>query len=1024
MIGVLQKLNTEQRRAVDSIYGAVNVVAGPGTGKTQILAARIANMLTSDLQITPNMILALTYTNAGVVAMRKRLLSIIGPTVYQLNIHTFHSFCNEIIQANPDYFKIKDFEPVSELERLEIAYQIIEEMDNEKLLKRFRGDIHYDSRRLLNLWATMKEEGWTIDFYIEKVEEYISNLEYWEAQGKILVQGYGESGNDNKFHKAIVKQYFEEHPEAKEWLYLRPNSKQGYLAGSPRVKVIEDKKHKAKILIEAGALLKTYNEKMIEARRYDFSDMIHWVLKAWENDSFFLLNFQERYQFVLLDEFQDTNGSQLQLIDKLMSYWDDPNIFVVGDDEQCLFEFSGARIQNILDYQEKYEAELIILKQNYRSLQPILDAAKKVIERNDDRLVNKVGMNKDYLAVRTKQMLPLVISEFPSLMAETVWIVGHIEILMGYMKPKEIAVLYRKHKQANDLIQQLEARGIPYNIRRSINVLDTVIVKQLLDLLSIVVHLNELDADYYDNLLFRILHFYFLDIPIDKIHKFYLSRMGGGRIRRPKEIIKVEDMFAKLVGEYHNKPLVNFINLLIDKTGLLSWVLKQEEAVQKLQYVNSFFDWVKAEAFKRTDLDGRMLLDMIEKMKDNGLFLNVQELHGEEEGITLSTVHGAKGLEWESVIMMGCTANEWEKSRSGPTHFSLPDTLTKSIGEDKLYSNRRLFFVAMTRAKSDLNITYSEKDKNNKILEPSQFVAESELKIVKPQTDVSQFLFKQFLDADNRFNLAREFALSRVEQLRMSVSALNKYIGCQVSFYYENILRIPFVANAYLIFGNAIHLVLERAYKRARDAQEGEITGLQSWSDDFNNYIEKNKGQLTDAEYKTRMFLGEKILKHLWNDYFPESNKITLSEYRIKVNIDGVPFVVIIDKVEFEGIFATIIDYKTGNAANAKKKLVGPTDKNPLGGDYWRQKVVYKIAFDYIANFKEWRYKGFRLDMIDTEEVIKLEQEVTMAEELEVKKQIIGAYQGIQNLEFSQGCEDPDCIWCNFNKENNIKIQF
>src|SRR6187402_3480299 len=131
-----QKLNTEQRKAVDTIEGPVMVIAGPGTGKTQILSARIGKILL-ETDTSPENILCLTYTEAGVVAMRKRLLSFIGPEAYKVKIHTFHAFCNEVIQENLSLFEKNSLDPVSDLERIEFFKKLIDGFPKNHPLKRY-----------------------------------------------------------------------------------------------------------------------------------------------------------------------------------------------------------------------------------------------------------------------------------------------------------------------------------------------------------------------------------------------------------------------------------------------------------------------------------------------------------------------------------------------------------------------------------------------------------------------------------------------------------------------------------------------------------------------------------------------------------------------------------------------------------------------------------------------------------------------------------------------------------------------
>lgn len=171
----LAGLNPEQLDAVNQMDGPVLVVAGPGTGKTQILAARIGKILT-DTDALPSEILCLTYTDAGAVAMRKRLFEFIGPDAYRINIYTFHAFCNEIIQENLEYFGKLNLEALSDLDSAMLFQELIDDLSNDHLLKRFTGDKYYDAPRLKKLFSTMKTENWTEDLIKQAVQEYLDDL--------------------------------------------------------------------------------------------------------------------------------------------------------------------------------------------------------------------------------------------------------------------------------------------------------------------------------------------------------------------------------------------------------------------------------------------------------------------------------------------------------------------------------------------------------------------------------------------------------------------------------------------------------------------------------------------------------------------------------------------------------------------------------------------------------------------------------------------------------------------------------
>ena len=170
-----ERLNEKQRIAVDTIDGPVMVIAGPGTGKTQILASRIGKILL-DTDAQPENILCLTYTEAGVVAMRRRLLNFIGPNAYKVNICTFHAFCNDVIQDNLSLFEKTALDPVSDLEKIQFFKELIDSFPKNHLLKRYRGDVYFEINNLQSLFSNMKREGWTPEFINERIDAYLADL--------------------------------------------------------------------------------------------------------------------------------------------------------------------------------------------------------------------------------------------------------------------------------------------------------------------------------------------------------------------------------------------------------------------------------------------------------------------------------------------------------------------------------------------------------------------------------------------------------------------------------------------------------------------------------------------------------------------------------------------------------------------------------------------------------------------------------------------------------------------------------
>jgi DNA helicase-2/ATP-dependent DNA helicase PcrA len=278
-----ERLNEMQRLAVDTIDGPVMVIAGPGTGKTQILASRVGKiLLETDTQ--PGNILCLTYTDAGVVAMRKRLLQFIGSDAYKVNIYTFHAFCNDVIQENLSLFEKTALDPISDLERIELFKELIDSFPKNHPLKRYRGDVYFEINNLQQLFSAMKREGWTPEYINKKIDEYIADI-----------------ATRDEF---VYKRKFKE-----------------FNAGDLKKDKIEEEKERKEKLRAAVNEFDRFQQMMRKRNRYDFDDMINWVIKAFEENKNLLATYQEKFLYILVDEYQDTSGTQNRIVQLLNNYW-------------------------------------------------------------------------------------------------------------------------------------------------------------------------------------------------------------------------------------------------------------------------------------------------------------------------------------------------------------------------------------------------------------------------------------------------------------------------------------------------------------------------------------------------------------------------------------------------------------------------------------------------------------------------------------------------------------------------------
>ncbi len=518
----IAKCNPAQRAAIQTIEGPVLVLAGPGTGKTQILALRICNIL-QQTDVNPENILCLTYTDAGRNAMQKRLSKFLGKHAVNVTVHTFHSFCNEVIQQNPVYFpNLGSERTMDDLERIELMQEVITNFDDESLLKKFKGDIYSDANALLKLYDEINKENHDVDSLVAFIESSKAKLPFLERF----------IANSNRF--------------------------KGYKQGDVLQNKVDEYTEELQMFIEAVKSYKHYNQLKSKKGFYDFGDMIQWVLRAWENNPNLLLDYQERYQYILVDEFQDNNGSQYDLITQLVSYWgENPNLFVVGDDDQSVYSFQGAEHKRLKDFVLRYNDFItcIVLTENYRSSQEILHTAQKVIVNNGSSRLpfdeEIVGLFKDKGQLLSKELnaggknAKLVdtvyfkpcINEY----YEAAYIVG--ELLNRKANGDNLsdsAIIFAKHANADPIVKLLSFHKIPFTRSKTENLLLEPFIRNLLALLKLISG-ETTSPSFHDDLFFRVLNADFLGFPTHELAKFQFSVSAINRNRNENDWLPLRD---------------------------------------------------------------------------------------------------------------------------------------------------------------------------------------------------------------------------------------------------------------------------------------------------------------------------------------------------------------------------------------------------------------------------------------------------------------------------------------------------
>jgi DNA helicase-2/ATP-dependent DNA helicase PcrA len=1021
------KLNPQQRIAVDTIEGPVMVIAGPGTGKTQILAARIGKiLLETDAQ--PENILCLTYTDAGAIAMRRRLQQFIGADAYKVNIYTFHAFCNDVIQDNLSLFEKNSLDAISELENIQLFKTLIDSFKKDHPLKRYRGDVYYEINNLRGLFSSMKREGWSPDFINTKIDEYVADL-----------------------------------PLRDEFIYKRKYKQ--FNAGDLKVDKIEEEKEKAQKLRSAVNEFENYQALMRQRNRYDFDDMINWVIRVFEENPNVLSNYQEKFQYILVDEFQDTSGTQNRIVQLLISFWDQPNIFVVGDDDQSIYRFQGANVENMLTFANNYTQELktVVLTNNYRSTQPILDISKTLINRNEERLVKQIaGLSKELLASKDglKELLhEPVITEYNAVKDEMADITSRVEVLLQQqIAPGRIAVIYKENKYGEELATYFRLKNIPVFSKRSLNILEHPFAKKVINILR---YLNaEHDIPYGgDEMLFEILHYDFYHIaPID-IAKLTVEvnnkRYNGDltSIRRlladkaaspPKDLfdkgLKDElktfsNMIETLIGDVSNVTLQQLFENIIRNAGVLPYIMQSNEKIALMQLLTALFDFIKDETSRNPFLTLQGLVDIIDLMEKEELPLPMLQVSGSDKGVNLLTAHGSKGLEFEYVFFAGVNAGSWEKKRKPAGCYKLPDTMFTSqpkAGDDE--ELRRLFYVALTRAEKYLYISYSKYKNDGKEMEPSMFIAEIQeqhhLDIQKVTVSEEDMLIFQQLhftaQAPEIERSEEDFITGLLEKFVMNVTALSAYLDCPLGFYYKNLIRIPSGKNEATEFGSAIHHAVEKLFRKMQDSKKEVFPPKEEMVADFKWYMNRHRENFTREAFARRMEYGDEVLRNYYDKYVNTWNKVVAVERNIRgVVVNNVPLKGKLDKLEFDGKNVNVVDYKSGNIDNALPKLKPPHEKDPNGGDYWRQAVFYKILIDNYEQ-KDWNVISTEFDFIEPDKKKEYRKEkivITPSDTETVKQQIADTWQKIQNREFYTGCGKEDCHWCNFVKDNKLAVE-
>jgi len=1027
------KLNPQQKTAVDAIAGPVMVIAGAGTGKTQTIALRVANIL-KKTDTPPSSILCLTFTDNASFNMRQRLLSLIGSTAYSVQIHTFHSFCNTVIQSNPDKFKQTDLTSIEEIDKIAIITKIIDKLALNSPLKP-RGAPYFYLSSIISSIQTLKREAFSPKSFfklnlshqrfIQANQANFQHLKSLRSSKSLetdllqILKNILENKHTGSVFKALFSSKYKLYQDG---YYVSGKAKNPTINFKNDLLLTFDKvtknldKH-----LQLQLIYGQYQKQLKKLAYYDFDDMINFVTSCFKKDPDFLRTFQEQIHYILVDEFQDSNNSQIKLLHLLSSYFSHPNLFVVGDDDQSIFRFQGASVENILTFYQKYQPQTFVLVNNYRSHQLILDSAHSLISKNQTQLTNLIkNIDKNLISQVDYDPDPINLFELTSPLEEANLVATKIEnLLKSGVNPSDIAVLYRQHTDADLLAGLLLQKNIKFG-RSKHNCLKS-------DHLSFFIRILSAIADTSSNVnLYSLLCLPFLKISpltltkilhslrskhVDLVDYVYSSDLKSKKI---KKIIK---KIANCQVQSQNLPLNRLFIYILDQFSYLKYLSARSDSFTATSDLYSLFSYIKSFEQSHPKASLKDFVNRLNLLTQNNLSIPQANQTTQADQINLLTVHGAKGLEFDHVFIINCINGRWGNGRR-MDKLPLPFGIVKSKPiDDANQEERRLCYVALTRAKKQIYLSFSNANLIGRPQAPSQFIFEIDPKLIEAKpvdSHLDQNLFNSVLSIDKTDKFIttqnRDYLLSYLKNsYKFNITHLNSYLNCPHCFYYKTILKIPLAKTASLSFGTAIHASLAYLYLHPK-------SDLSVLYKVFQNILANEF--LTQSDYQSLLPQGQTVLKN----YLKNHPKL-IGDYKVEENFSGhnihlgdIPLTGKIDKIEIlptkTGTKSDIIitDFKTGKPDYATSKIAPRFDSK--AGSYFRQILFYKLLLDLSSRFN-YHLKSAMVEYVEPDKNGQFIEKVIDIKDEDIatlKALIKDTYNSILDLKFpiNPNCRDPD----------------
>ncbi|MGA3056845.1 MAG: ATP-dependent DNA helicase [Candidatus Limnocylindrales bacterium] len=833
---LLSGLNAEQRRAVCHGEGPLLVIAGAGTGKTQVITRRIA-WLIATRRARPSEILALTFTDKAADEMQARVDQLVPYGYTDSAISTFHAFGDRLVRE----FALELGLPTDlrVLSRPEVVIFLRErlfafELDEYRPL----GDPTRFLAALATLFSRCKDEDVGPQAYLDFAE----NLTLRATAARAADAGEGEGTE-----------------------------------GGP-LDALEEEARRQRELARAYA---KYQSLLGESGLVDFGDQVGLALRLLRESAAARVELQRRFRYVLVDEFQDTNRAQSELVELLSA--PHGNVTVVGDDDQSIYKFRGAAISNILEFKRRHpRARQVVLRRNYRSQAPILDAGYRLIRFNDpDRLEVRNGIDKRLVAERGGPERPVRNLAFATGSEEADWVAREIagRIASG-AKPRDFAVLVRANVDADPVLRSLNLAGVPWRFSGTSGLYARPEIRLLLAFLRAVADLSS-SVDLYALAASEV---YGLGGPD-------LTAVVNSARRRNRSLWEVAEELTRqpgllrlgaesrasldrLVADLrrftalaHERPAGEVLYQFLRDSGMLSRLASSDSvgAEEALQNIARFFEIIRAQSDLLPDDRVIFVARHLQTLIDAGDDPATAEIDADADAVAVLTVHKAKGLEFPVVFMTGLVDGRFP-ARTRREPLAMPSELVRETlpeGDAHVQEERRLFYVGVTRARDELVLTHAADYGGRRTRRVSQFVLEA---LDLPAAATTGGSVEGTGHAPLERLAAFEPKAEAVEPeregplegpLSLSFYQVDDYLTCPLKYKYVHVLRVPIAPHHAIVYGAALHQAVQEFHRRQARGYlmpEDELLAAfdRAWS---------NEGFLTREHEEARLAAGRDALR-------------------------------------------------------------------------------------------------------------------------------------------------------------------